>query len=142
VSRFRAVAAIGAVILVSSCQAAVAPPLPGPGPYPVTGAWGGVHVSLVLQESGGMLEYDCASGEIDGPLRTDSAGRFSAVGYHTPGQGGPEREGYVPPRQPATYSGRVQGDVMTLLVSIPSTGVQIGPLTLRRGAEPTIFRCL
>jgi hypothetical protein len=32
--------------------------------------------------------------------------------------------------------------VMTLTVSVPSTGVQIGPLTLRRDAQPMLMRCL
>jgi hypothetical protein len=130
-----------AAILLAACQT------PGPvpaetGKRPITGAWGGNHVSLVLAANGGTLEYDCASGSIDGPLGTDARGRFAARGTHIPGQGGPEREGDEPPRLPADYSGEVSGDSMTLLVRVPSAGIEIGPLTLRRGAEANLFRCL
>ena len=109
---------------------------------PITGAWGGTHVGLVLKADGGTLEYDCASGSIDEPLRLDRAGAFTAIGTHVPGNGGPEIEGQQPPRLPAHYSGMVRRERMTLRVRIPSTGVEIGPLTLRRGAEPILFRCL
>ena len=97
---------------------------------------------LALRNGGGDLEYDCAAGRIEGPLLTDRTGRFTANGYHSPGQGGPERQGYEPPRLAAVYTGRVQGEVMTLTVSVPSTGGQIGPLTLRHNAQPMIMRCL
>ena len=109
---------------------------------PITGAWGGTHVGLVLGEDGGTLEYDCASGSIRGPLRLDASGSFAAIGTHVPRQGGPEIEGREPPRLPAEYSGTVRRERMTLRVRIPSTGVEIGPLTLRRGAEPILFHCL
>ena len=106
------------------------------------GSWGGNHVALTLTADGGTLDYDCASGSIDGPLRIDASGRFSARGTHSPGQGGPQRQGEEPPLLPADYSGEVSGDSMTLLVRVPSAGIEIGPLTLRRGAEPVLFRCL
>jgi len=131
--------AAGALALVlTACQTAAA----GDGRAPVTGSWGGTHVGLVLEPDGGRLEYDCASGTIDGPLRTDAGGRFTARGTHVPGQGGPEREGEEPPRLPADYSGEVRGDRMILRMRVPATGVEIGPLTLRRDVEPIIFRCL
>lgn len=108
----------------------------------VTGQWGGRQVGLFLGAAGGNLEYDCASGRIEGPLSVDSDGRFTALGYHTPGEGGPERQGHVLPRLPAVYSGRVWGDVMTLLVRVPSVDLEIGPLSLQRNAQPIILRCL
>ena len=129
----------GALALVlTACQTASMED----GRRPVTGSWGGTHVGLVLGPDGGRLEYDCASGTIDGPMGTDAGGRFTARGTHVPGHGGPEREGDVPPRLPANYAGEVRGDRMTLRVRVPSTGVEIGPLTLRRDVEPVILRCL
>lgn len=108
----------------------------------VTGQWGGRQVGLVLGAAGGNLEYDCANGRIEGPLSIDRDGRFTAPGYHTPGDGGPERQGQVRPRLPAVYSGRVSGGVMTLLVRVPSANLEIGPLSLQRNAPPIILRCL
>jgi hypothetical protein len=126
-------------LLAAGCLAGAVPA--DEGGRIVLGSWGGTHVGLELGPAGGTLDYDCASGTIEGPLRTDRRGRFSAAGFHVPGTGGPERVGHVPPRLSATYTGRVEGDRMTLRVRVVPTGVEI-PLTLRRGAEPVIFRCL
>jgi hypothetical protein len=138
VNRLSSMAVLAAAVTLSGCQSPLAPSTANP----VTGSWGGDHISLVVGATGGQLEYDCASGWIDGPLLTDAAGGFTAGGYHSPGHGGPERQGYEPPRLPAVYSGQIVGDVMTLTVKVPSTGIQIGPLTLRRDAQPMLMRCL
>lgn len=123
-----------AAFALASCASVPAPSIP------VTGDWGGTHVRLTLGPSGGALEYDCAAGTI-GPVVPDAAGRFTAQGTHTPGTGGPEIAGQPRPVVPARYAGRVRGDRMTLSGRIDS-GVALGPFTLRRGAEPIIFRCL
>ena len=109
---------------------------------PVTGSWGGKHVGLELDRSGGRLEYDCAAGTIDEPLIPARDGSFAVSGTHTPGTGGPDRVGYVPPSFPARYSGTVGRARMMLRVVIPSRDLTIGPYDLRRDAEPGLFRCL
>lgn len=103
------------------------------------GTWGGRHVGLELTAGGGALDYDCAAGTIDEPVRADASGRFTARGTHTPGMGGPERVDVARPRLPAQYSGRIQGERMTLSVRAPD---ELGPFTLARGAEPMLMRCL
>ena len=108
---------------------------------PLTGEWGGTHVGLRLSPSGGVLEYDCAAGTIDGPLLPLGNGRFEAHGRHTPGWGGPEREGEVRPSFRTRYRGVIQGRRMTLEARVEN-GVLLGPFTLVKGAEPIIFRCL
>lgn len=107
---------------------------------PVTGDWGGTHIGLRLGSTGGTLEYDCAAGTI-GPIFRGRDGRFVAAGTHTPGWGGPEIEGQVRPTHRAQFRGTVRGDSMTLTGRVDN-GVVLGPFTLRRGAEPGIFRCL
>ena len=109
---------------------------------PLAGSWGGTHVGLVLDPAGGRLEYDCASGTIDGPVILDTLGEFHEKGTHTPGTGGPVRQDYVPPALPALYHGSVKGDRMTLRVIVPSNGTVIGPLELMLGAQPVLMRCL
>ncbi len=42
---------------------------PRHGQEPLLGSWGGRHVGLIAGPSGAKLEYDCASGEIEGPIR-------------------------------------------------------------------------
>jgi hypothetical protein len=109
---------------------------------PLTGAWGGEHVGLELDAEGGRVRYDCAAGTIDGPVLPGASGRFQANGAHRPNLGGPERQGREPPLLPAIYTGTVRGDIMTLSVRVPSRAMEIGPFTLRRGAEPILLRCL
>ena len=109
---------------------------------PVTGEWGGEHVGLTLDQTGGRLEYDCAAGRIYGPLIRAPDGSFAADGAHTPGMVGPDRLDYVPPSYPARYTGKVGGETMTLRVAVPSRDLMLGPFRLRRDAEPRILRCL
>lgn len=110
-------------------------------PAPLAGTWGGRGIGLALGPDGGALEYDCAAGRIDGPLAARGGGNFSAVGSHTPGTGGPERVDRPRPSYPATYSMDVRGDRMTLRGRV-ANGQALGPFELRRGAEPTLMRCL
>lgn len=123
-------------LLVSACQAA-----PPPGET-MTGSWGGQHIALELTAQSGRLQYDCAAGTIDEPVRPDASGRFLAHGTHTPGHGGPERIGEEAPASPADYEGRVNGGHMILSVRIPALGQELGPFTLEHGAAPNITACL
>ena len=111
-------------------------------PEPLTGSWGGAHVGLTLDAAGGQLDYDCAAGTIAGSVMVDNTGQFSVTGTHTPGIGGPARQGHVPPVFLATYQGRVRGDAMMLSISVPARDFMIGPYQLRRGADPNLVRCL
>ncbi len=133
----RRLAAAIALIAIAAC-APVATSMPAGA---LSGQWGGQHVGLMLDPSGGRLEYDCAAGVI-GPVHPGRDGRFSSAGSHTPNTGGPERIGEVRPSYPAQYSGSVSGDRMTLQVSVPARGLVIGPYQLRRGAQPMLMRCL
>lgn len=111
-----------------------------PAGVPVTGQWGGQHIGLTLDSTGGRIEYDCAAGTI-GPVIPAAGGVFVAEGTHTPEHGGPVREGEVLPTYRARFTGSVAGDRMTLSGRM-ETGVELGPFTLRRGAEAGILRCL
>lgn len=121
--------------LLAACAAVPAAGLP------VSGEWGGTHVGLSLTPAGGTLEYDCAAGTMIGPLMINRDGTFIAEGTHTPGWGGPEIDGQVLPSYSVRYSGSIRGDSMSLQGRVEN-GVLLGPFTLRRGAEPIIFRCL
>jgi hypothetical protein len=95
-----------------------------------------------VTSAGARLEYDCAEGVVEEPLRPDAEGRFTATGRHTPGHGGPIREGEILPAFRARYDGHVQGDQMSLLVTFTETGVELGPFELRRGSSGLLVRCL
>ena len=109
-------------------------------PLPLAGEWGGTHVGLQLTTAGGTLDYDCAHGTI-GPIVVNAGGGFAAEGTHAREQGGPVREGEILQSLHVSYDGTVSGDRMTLTGHLEN-GVLLGPFALRRGAQPTIFRCL
>src|SRR3977135_1017998 len=67
--------------------------------------WGGDHVGLTVSATGGVLEYDCASGTIDQPIVSATDGNFVAQGTHTRGHGGPIMLGEIPDRHPASDDG-------------------------------------
>ena len=113
-----------------------------PTPVIALGRWGGSHVSMQVTSAGATLEYDCADGVIEEPLRPDAEGRFTATGAHTPGRGGPIRVGEILPTLRARYDGQVAGERMSLVVTLTETGVALGSFQLRQGSAGVLLRCL
>ena len=114
-------------------------PEPGDG-NAVLGQWGARHVGLVLTESGGSIEYDCAHGGLAGPIRPGGDGRFEQGGVHVREHGGPMRVGEVPDSVPARYVGRIDGGRMTLRVIVNAD--TLGPFELQRNTPPQLLKCL
>ena len=111
-------------------------------PEVVTGEWGGERLGLVASTTGAELEYDCALGRIADAIRPGGSGRFSAVGTHFPGQGGPIRIDEMKPGRPARYDGTVRGDKMTITVTLTDSSEVLGTFMLVRSASPRVFKCL
>lgn len=111
-------------------------------PELVTGDWGGQHLGLSATSVGAELEYDCAAGRIAEPIRPDAVGRFSVVGEHYPGHGGPSIIGEEQVKRPARYDGKVRGDTMTLRVTLTDSNEVLGSFTLVYGRSPFVFKCL
>jgi hypothetical protein len=107
-----------------------------------TGAWGGEHLALTVTETGAHLEFDCASGDVTEPLTVDREGRLAVDGVYVRGHGGPTRSGEEPDRKPARYSGRIEGNTMTLAVTLTDSKENVGTFTLTHGAQPRLRRCL
>jgi hypothetical protein len=107
-----------------------------------TGVWGGEHLALTVTESGAHLEFDCASGDVTEPLTVDRDGRLGVDGVYVRGHGGPIRSGEEPERKPARYSGRIEGNTMTLDVTLTDSKESVGTFTLTHGAQPRLRRCL
>lgn len=124
-----------ALVLTTSCATLQKKP-----PY-LTGSWGGPHIAVAF--SGGLanVRFDCASGSIDGLVMAAQGGPFEATGIYRAGSPGPVRVGQIFVSQPATYSGDVTKDVMTLNVELED-GTHLGPFTLTQGAPPQLTRCL
>ena len=105
-----------------------------------TGVWGGQHISIKVGANSAAIEYDCASGVIDGPLVVDESGRFSLRGTHRMQRGGPVRADEEPRQIPATYTGSIKGNVMTLTLKLNDSSDE-ETFTLERGKDGELFRC-
>jgi hypothetical protein len=104
------------------------------------GLWGGEHVRMIVSSSGASLEYDCASGRIDGPIILDARGGFNVQGSYASERGGPRRDGDAVVTR-AQYVGRVSGDTMRLTVRLEHSKKPVGVFTLTRGNDPLLAKC-
>jgi len=104
------------------------------------GVWGGAHVRLDVNDSGATVEYDCAHGSIDGQLVLDSEGRFDVRGTLTR-EGGSIRVGIPRVRRAARYEGQVNGERLSLSVTLIDTSQAVGTFTLTRGSEGQLRKC-
>jgi hypothetical protein len=101
--------------------------------------WGGRHVRLVITSRGGEIEFDCAHGEIKEPLKRDAQGRFDVAGTFVR-EGGPVRHDESGGR-PARYSGKVEGDKMTLTVTLTDSNEKLDEFSLTRGSDGHLWKC-
>ena len=131
----RMLSLIGAAIAASSCAAVDAKSAL------LIGSWGGPHAGITFEGGLASVQFDCASGTIDGPVYPGKDGTFTAKGSVRTGTGGPVRVGQIFRSQRATYSGQVAKDSMTLNVVVED-GPAMGPFTLTQGATPLLTRCL
>ena len=106
------------------------------------GVWGGKGIQLTVTAKGVGIDYGCDSGTIDGPLRSDSRGRFSARGTHVFGRGGPRQPGDPAPKpREARYVGVLKGNTLELTVLLPDLNRKLGEFTVHLGHRPTLERC-
>jgi len=104
-----------------------------------TGTWGGEHVILQVSKSGAEVEFDCAHGQITQSIALDTHGDFNVTGTFTPEHGGPVRRDENTPPAQARYSGHVDGDTLSLKVTLEKE--EVGTYTLTRGAQPMLRKC-
>lgn len=104
------------------------------------GDWGGEQVSLSVTDKGAHLELACAHGSIETAILLDGEGRFDVAGVYV-------REGPGPVRledeggEPARFSGRVDGDSMTLTVERTTGSRHVGTFKLEKGRRVRIMKC-
>ena len=105
-----------------------------------TGVWGGLHVNLEVGRNSAKIEYDCAHGAIEEPLVVDGNGKFELRGTFTQERGGPVRADETPESRPATYSGTIKGNTMTLTLKVSGVD-EPETFTLERGKAGELFKC-
>ncbi|HKV32914.1 MAG TPA: hypothetical protein VJP89_01195 [Pyrinomonadaceae bacterium] len=104
------------------------------------GEWGGTHINMNVGEQLAKLEFDCAHGEISGPLSVDGEGKFKLPGTFTPERGGPVRADEAARARPAIYSGTIKGNTMTLTMKIEGSD-ETESFTLEKGKAGELFKC-
>ena len=111
------------------------------GPSTLDGTWGGDHVTMSI--SGVThLDFDCAHGDIPAALAIDGRFQFSMTGTFVREHGGPIQIDEPLDRRPASYSGSVTRDHMTLTIRLTDTNETIGTFLLTRGAQGRVVKCL
>lgn len=105
------------------------------------GMWGGNGVSLNLEASGGQVAFECAEGEIAGPLIPYADGNFKVRGTFTQRRPGPRREDQLPAKVKVTYEGSINGNVMTLKLTAETDGSELGNYSLERDRFVRLHRC-
>jgi hypothetical protein len=106
------------------------------------GTWGGEHIALTVTPSGATIEFDCARGTIDEPMKVDNRRRFQVRGTFVLGEGGPATIGRKPESRPARYSGSVNARKMALNVRLTDRDESVGDFNLVFGQSPRLYRCL
>ena len=106
------------------------------------GEWGGDHVRLTVNESGAVIDFDCAHGKIDGALPLDLRGRFDVVGTFVLEHGGPQRPDETPDSRPARYSGTVAGKEMQLTLTLTEGDRASSSFQLSAGQQARLLKCL
>lgn len=118
------------------------------GPPPnVLGQWGGDNIRLTIDALGGRIDYECGAGTIDTSIQLDPQNRFKANGKHDDfsaskaGGSGPTDADAVPSIRGARYSGKVDGNQMSLTVQVDGDNA-VRSFTLIRGKSVKLIRCL
>ena len=105
------------------------------------GVWGGAHLRMNVSGEGASLDFDCANGQIAAPFVADAEGGFDLPGTYTREGPGPIRIGREPSARPARYTGRVEGERMTLSVRLEGSATPLAEFTLTHGSEGRVVKC-
>ncbi|MCU1310190.1 MAG: hypothetical protein JWO20_1315 [Candidatus Angelobacter sp.] len=103
--------------------------------------WGGEHAAMEVTADGAQLEFDCAHGQITGPVRLNRNGNFDVAGTFSPEHGGPVLRDEESSTPPARLTGQVKGDTLVLKVIPAGAKEPSGTFTLVKGAEPRLMKC-
>jgi len=127
------VTAAATLLLLSALARAEPTPTPTVSLVP-EGVWGGTGIRVDVREGNAKIELDAAHGETDGPLVLDGSGAFDVAGTFARERPGPARAGAPEKGEPARFRGTLDGDVLTLTVTLGRNAVAAGPLKAQRGA--------
>jgi len=130
--RIPAIVSILAMVSILACSAATSARI-----TEVSGTWGGDNAGIIVTNTDVHVHIGCTLGDAVGPIHPDADGRFEATGTYNV-DAYPVDRGIT---HPATFSGQVIGQMMTLTVSLSDTARVLGPVTLIYGKEPKMGPC-
>ena len=104
------------------------------------GLWGGQHINLEIGDAGAEIDYDCAHGRITEKIVPDRNGKFTVKGVHVRERPGPVRLGQEN-EQAASYQASIDGDTMTLTVTLTQNNEEVGTFTLTKGKIGRVVKC-
>src|SRR5512141_293779 len=84
----------------------------------VTGTWGGDDAGLIASDTSAHVHIGCTLGDTDSPIHPLADGSFEASGEYNV-DAYPIDRGIL---HPARFTGRIDGDKMTLSVTLTDTG--------------------
>lgn len=126
------ITAILSIFVVLACSAATSTPI-----TQVVGTWGGDNAGLIVSDTDVHIHIGCTLGDAVGPIHPDENGRFEATGTYNV-DAYPVDRGII---HPATFTGQIIEQTMTLTVSLTDTARVLGPVTLTYGKEPQMGPC-
>ena len=103
--------------------------------------WGSRDVTMRVTAQGAELDFACAHGAIQQPIRPNAAGEFSVPGTYTPERGGPIMKDNPPRDLPAIYKGAISGDTMHLEIILSDQSQSPPPFTLTKGKQAKVVKC-
>ncbi len=103
----------------------------------VAGTWGGDNAGLIVSNTDVHIHIGCTLGDAVGPIRPDANGQFEATGVYNV-DAYPIDRGIT---HPARFTGTINGQTMTLTVTLTDTARVLGPVKLVFGVEPKMGPC-
>jgi hypothetical protein len=103
----------------------------------ITGTWGGDNAGLIASDTSAHVHIGCTLGDTDSPIHPLADGSFEAAGKYNV-DAYPVDRGIF---HPARFFGRIDGNRMTLSVTLTDNGRLLGPVTLTYGKEPKMGPC-
>jgi hypothetical protein len=104
----------------------------------IQGEWGADGAILTVSAGHGGIEFGCGAASLDAFTFT-SPQSFTATGTYTRGTGVMPPPGMEPQPEPATFSGQVTGDTMTLSMTVAGN---TSTMTFTRNRQVNLIRCL
>jgi hypothetical protein len=102
------------------------------------GKWGADQANMTFDEGTAHIEFGCGSATIDAVTFTDAT-TFTATGTELPGIGIQPPDGHGPPAQPATFKGKIDGNELSLEMTVRGS---VTKMTFTKNREVQLFHCL